>query len=93
MFAGGGDFLGVLPYLSWIFRVLGEKCGKAQDGVHRCTDIMGHIGEEGGLGIAGNLGGPQGFSQLAVVQLPFCLPFLANSGLLSLIEVVQNTTE
>ena len=86
---------------------------------------MGHIGEEGGLGIAGNLGGPQGFSQLAVVQLPFCLPFrhvnladfyrannIVDSTLqadvarcleegdrilfyhnLSLIEVVQNTTE
>ena len=55
--AGGHDLFGVFPHLYRVFRVHGQQGGKAQHGVHGGADVVGHIGKEGGFGVAGNLRG------------------------------------
>ena len=33
-----------------------SRCREADDGVHRCADVVGHVGEEHALGLAGPVG-------------------------------------
>ena len=49
--AGGRDFPRVLPHLVRIVGVPGQKSGKTDDGVHRGSDVMAHVGKEGTLGL------------------------------------------
>ena len=93
MLAGSRDFLRVFPHLYRIIRILCEQSGKAQDGIHGRPDIVGHVGEEGGLGIACHLRGLQCFRQLQVVQLSFRLPFFPDPYLLSVVEIIENAAE
>ena len=51
MLSGCRNFLCILPHLGRIFGVPVQKGGKAQNGVHRRPDIVGHIGQEHALGL------------------------------------------
>ena len=49
MITGGGDFLQIVLYLILIIQISSRQSGEADDGIHRRTDIMGHIIQETGL--------------------------------------------
>ena len=51
MIAGRHDFLQTVPHLFRIVYVRRGNIGKSNDGVHRRADVVGHIGEEGALGV------------------------------------------
>ena len=87
--SGGHDLLSVLPHLRRVLRILGEEGGKAQHRVHGRADIMGHVGQKGGLGAAGDLSGLQRMCQLLVVEPALLLLLPAEELLLPPAEVVQ----
>ena len=91
--AGGHDLLGIFPDLGRILRVLGEEGGESQHRVHGRADVMGHVGEEGRLGLAGDLSGLEGLRQLLAVQLPLRLLLLPELILLPPAEVVQQDAQ
>ncbi len=87
------DLLRVFPHLVRAVRIPGQQGCKSQHGIHGCADIMGHIGQKGSLGIAGNLCCLQGLCQLLIVKFPLCLPFFPYLLLLSLAEIIQDTAQ
>ena len=68
--AGGFDHIQVLPQLFGVRYVIFGQGGKAYDGVHRRTQVVGHVGEEHILGGAGGLGLLQGVLQQMVLLQP-----------------------
>ena len=50
MLAGGGDLFQVINDLIPVVNMGGRQRGEADDGVHRCADIVGHIEQELPLG-------------------------------------------
>ena len=93
MLARRHDFPRIFPYLGRILRIRRQKRGKAQDRVHGRADVVGHVGEEHGLGIAGYLGGLEGLGQLLVVNRPLLLPLLADFVLLPPVQVIQKDAQ
>ena len=91
--SGGCDFPGIFSYLGRILRVPGQQRGKAQHRVHRCADVVGHVGQERGFGLTGNLGGPQRRRQLLTVDLPLRLPLPAQLVLLPPVDVVEENAQ
>ncbi len=89
----GHNFLGILPHLDGILRLVGQEGGKAQHRVHGRADVVGHVGEKHGLGLAGNLGGPQGLGQLLAVDFPLRLPLRPLALLLPPVPVVQEDAQ
>ncbi len=61
--AGGHDFLEVLLHLFPVVDMGAGQGGKANDGVHGSPDVVGHVGEENALGLAGPVGLGQGVLQ------------------------------
>ena len=54
---------------------------------------MGHVGEEGGLGLAGNLGGPEGLGQLLAVEPALLLLLPVQLILLPPAEIVEEDAQ
>ena len=51
--AGYGDLPQVIPYLLFIINMRCCQCCKADDCIHRCSDIMGHVVQERRFGTVG----------------------------------------
>ena len=49
MVAGGQHLLQAVPHLVFVVDMTGRNGGKADDGIHRSTDIVRHIGKKRGL--------------------------------------------
>ena len=75
MVAGGEHLLQTVLHLLLVVDMAHGDGGKADDRVHRGADIMGHIGQEGGLGAVGVLGLHQG-----LLEGLGLLPLLAHLG-------------
>ena len=54
--AGGHDLFEIPRHLLLLVNVGGGQGREADDGVHRCADVVGHVGEEHALGFAGPVG-------------------------------------
>ncbi len=63
MIAGGGDFLQIVLYLILVIQISGSQSGEADNGIHRRTDVMGHIIQETGLRMVCMLRRCQGIRQ------------------------------
>ena len=72
---------------------LSQALQAAQHGVHGGADVVGHVGQEGGLRLAGNLGCLECLSQLLAVELPFLLPLPAQLFLLFPVQIVQGDAQ
>ena len=46
MISRRSNFLCILPYLIRIIGILAKQRRESQHGIHRCTDVMGYIGQE-----------------------------------------------
>ena len=57
MAARGEGFGQIVLHPFLIVDIADRKGGKADDRIHRCADIVRHIGQEGALGAAGGFGG------------------------------------
>ena len=44
----------IVPHLFFVVNIADSQCGKADDGVHRGADVVGHIGKESALGTVGS---------------------------------------
>ena len=55
--ARGEGFGQIVLHSFLIVDIADRKGGKADDRIHRCADIVRHIGQEGALGAAGGFGG------------------------------------
>ena len=69
--AGGLQLVNVALQLARVLQVVFHQAGQAHDGVHRGTDVVRHIAQEGGLGRAGALRLLQGRPQLSLAFLQF----------------------
>ena len=87
--AGGHDLPCVFPDLGGVPRLVAQERREAQDRVHRRADIVGHVGKEGGLGLAGDLGGLQSLGQLLAVEPALRLPLPPELILLPAAQIVQ----
>ena len=50
MVTGGKDLSQIIPNLVFIINIAYSQCGKADDRIHWCPDIVRHVGKEGTLG-------------------------------------------
>ncbi len=73
--AGGEHLLQAVPHLIPVVDMAGRDGGETDDGVHGGAYVVGHIGEEGGLGLVGPLGLHQG-----ILQGEGLLPLLLHLG-------------
>ena len=48
------DLAQIVPHLILVVNIADSQRGKADDGVHRGADVVGHIGKEGALGTVGS---------------------------------------
>ena len=69
--AGGFQLVNVALQLARVLQVVFHQAGQAHDGVHRGTDVVRHVAQEGGLGRAGALRLLQGRPQLSLAFLQF----------------------
>ena len=60
MVAGSKGLGQIILHPLLVVNIADRQCGKADDGVHGGTDVVGHIGKEGALGAVGSLGGGNG---------------------------------
>ena len=68
--AAGGKYLGkVFLHAVPVVQMADRQRGKADDGIHRGADVVGHIGKEGALGAVGVFGGGHGIRE-RLVRLP-----------------------
>lgn len=66
----GGKYLGkVFLHAVPVVQMADRQRGKADDGIHRGADVVGHIGKEGALGAVGVFGGGHGIRE-RLVRLP-----------------------
>ena len=66
MVAGGHDLFQIFLHLLPVVDVGGGQGGEADDGVHGGPDVVGHVGEEDALCLAGPVGLGQGVLQQAL---------------------------
>ena len=69
LFTGGKNLGKIILYTLLVVQMAGRQGGKADDGVHRGADIVGHTGKEGALGTVGVFGGGNGIRKCPVQLL------------------------
>ena len=62
--AGGENFCQIVLHLLGAAHIGDGQGGEADDGVHGGADVVGHIAQEGGLGLIGAAGGGHGILQI-----------------------------
>ena len=67
--AGGKNLGKIILYTLLVVQMAGRQGGKADDGVHRGANIVGHTGKEGALGTVGVFGGGNGIRKCPVQLL------------------------
>ena len=71
MIAGRKNLLQTIPDLLFVVDMVDGDGGKADDRIHRCADIVGHVGKESALGLVGMLRLHQGILQCLRLLLLF----------------------
>ena len=87
MVARYGDLLQVVSHSIAVVDMSGSKRSEANDGIHRCANIVAHAVEEGGLCLTGMVGYCQSLLQHKIVALHLLL--LSHLFLLDLIDVEE----